>query len=53
MRRLLERVRAWLADAQVWLSAASPRERRLILLAGGAALLFVYALGLSVRLLPF
>jgi len=43
----MERIRAWWADAQAWLAAASPRERRLILLSSGAALfllvLIVYA----------
>ncbi len=37
----MEQIRAWWADAQAWLSAASPRERRLILMAAGATLLFV------------
>jgi len=31
----MERIRAWWADAQVWLAAASPRERRMILLGRG------------------
>jgi type II secretory pathway component PulM len=39
--RLLERLRTLWADAQAWLSAASPRERRLVLLAGSGVLLFV------------
>jgi type II secretory pathway component PulM len=37
----MDRIRAWWADAQAWLSAASPRERRLILIAAGASLLLV------------
>ncbi len=37
----MERIRAWWADAQAWLSSATPRERRLILIAAGAALFFV------------
>ena len=35
------RIRAWWTDARAWLAAASPRERRLITLAGGGILLFV------------
>jgi type II secretory pathway component PulM len=45
MRRLIDRVRAWLADAQVWLAAASPRERRMILLGGGAIVIFLLLIG--------
>jgi type II secretory pathway component PulM len=41
----MERIRAWWADAQIWLAAASPRERRLIALAAGGALLFVVLIG--------
>ncbi|HZR10986.1 MAG TPA: type II secretion system protein GspM [Myxococcales bacterium] len=41
MGRLLERIRALWADGQAWLAAATPRERRLLLLAGGAVFLFV------------
>src|SRR5256885_8253756 len=37
----MDRIRAWWADAQAWLAAASPRERRLIMLAGGGVLLFI------------
>ncbi|TMA09898.1 MAG: type II secretion system protein M [Deltaproteobacteria bacterium] len=39
-RRLMDRIRAWWTDARAWLAAASPRERRLITLAGGGVLLF-------------
>ena len=41
----MDRLRAWLTDAQAWLAAASPRERRLMLLAAGAALLFLVLIG--------
>ena len=41
MERMLDRIRALWADAQAWLAAATPRERRLVLLAAGGALLFV------------
>jgi len=41
----MEQIRAWWADAQVWLAAASPRERRMILLAAGAVLLFIVLIG--------
>lgn len=41
MARWLERIRALWADAQTWLAAASPRERRLLLLAGSCVLLFI------------
>jgi general secretion pathway protein M len=41
----MERLRAWWTDAQAWLAAASPRERRLMLLAAGAALLFLVLIG--------
>ena len=37
----MERIRAVLADAQAYLAAASPREKRLILLAGGGVLAFI------------
>ena len=37
----MDRIRAWWTDARAWLAAASPRERRLITLAGGGILLFV------------
>src|SRR3989442_10076002 len=37
----MDRIRAWWADAQAWLAAATPRERRLIMLAGGSVLLFI------------
>jgi type II secretory pathway component PulM len=43
----MDRIRAWWSDAQAWLAAASPRERRLILLAAGAALLFVVLIGFA------
>jgi general secretion pathway protein M len=40
--RMMEKLRALLADSQTWLAAASPREKRLLALsAGGAALLIV------------
>ena len=41
----MDRLRAWWTDAQAWLAAASPRERRLMLLAAGAALLFLVLIG--------
>jgi general secretion pathway protein M len=41
MRRLLDRMRALWADGQAWLAAATPRERRLLLLAGSGVFLFV------------
>jgi len=41
MSRLIDRLRAWLADAQAWLAAASPRERRMVLLGAAAASFFV------------
>jgi type II secretory pathway component PulM len=44
---MMERIRAWWADAQVWLAAASPRERRMILLAAGAVLLFIVLIGFA------
>ena len=37
----MDRIRTWWTDARAWLAAASPRERRLITLAGGGILLFV------------
>src|SRR5258708_23890506 len=37
----MEKIRALLADAQTWLSAASPREKRLLAFAAGGFLLFV------------
>src|SRR5258708_22583190 len=38
--RMMEKLRALLADSQTWLAAASPREKRLLALsAGGVALL--------------
>jgi type II secretory pathway component PulM len=37
----MERIRALWGDAQAWLAAATPRERRLVLMAGGGVLLFV------------
>lgn len=41
----MDKIRALLADAQAWLSAASPREKRLLALAGGGILLFVVLIG--------
>ncbi len=41
MEKLIGRLRALWADAQAWLSAASPRERRLLALAAGGVLLFI------------
>jgi len=41
MHRVLDRIRALSADAQAWIAAASPRERRLVLMAAGGVLLFV------------
>jgi len=41
MDRVLDRIRALWADAQAWLAAATPRERRLVLMAGSGLLLFV------------
>ena len=37
----MEKLRALWADAQAWLAAASPRERRLLAMAAGGVLLFV------------
>ena len=37
----MEKLRALWADAQAWLSAATPRERRLLALAASGVLLFV------------
>jgi general secretion pathway protein M len=50
----MEKLRAWLADAMQYVQNASPRERRLLLFAGGAAVLFVLlvlwaAFGSSIR----
>jgi general secretion pathway protein M len=39
--RILERIRTLWADAQAWLAAASPRERRLLLFAASGAVLFI------------
>jgi general secretion pathway protein M len=39
--RMMERLRALLADSQVWLAAASPREKRLLTMAAGGAALFI------------
>ena len=41
----MEKLRALLADAQAWLSAASPREKRLLALAAGGVLVFVALVG--------
>lgn len=45
MDRLLARLRALWADAQAWLAAASPREKRLLLVAAGGIALFVFLVG--------
>jgi type II secretory pathway component PulM len=37
----MERIRALLADAQAWLASATPREKRLLALAGAGVVLFV------------
>ncbi|MFN2547923.1 MAG: type II secretion system protein GspM [Myxococcales bacterium] len=37
----MERVRALFADAQAWLAAASPREKRLLAMAAGGVFLFI------------
>ena len=37
----MEKLRALLADAQAWLSAASPREKRLLAMAAGGVFVFV------------
>ena len=37
----MDKLRALLADAQVWLAAASPREKRLLAMASAGALIFV------------
>ena len=37
----MDKLRAWWADAQAWLSAATPRERRLLALAASGVVLFV------------
>ncbi len=42
---MMDKLRALLADAQAWLAAASPREKRLLALAGGGLLLFVVLIG--------
>ncbi len=41
----MDKLRALLADAQAWLSAASPREKRLLALAAGGVLVFVVLIG--------
>ncbi len=41
----MDKLRALLADAQAWLAAASPREKRLLALAAGGLLLFVVLIG--------
>ncbi len=41
----MEKLRALLADAQAWLAAATPRERRLLALAAGGVLAFVVLIG--------
>lgn len=42
---MMDKLRAWLADAQAWLAAASPREKRLLAMAGGGLLVFVVLIG--------
>jgi type II secretory pathway component PulM len=37
----MEKLRALLADAQAWLAASTPREKRLLALAGGGVALFI------------
>lgn len=37
----MEKLRALLADAQAWLAAATPREKRLLALAGAGAIVFI------------
>ena len=41
----MDKLRALLADAQAWLSASSPREKRLLALAAGGVLVFVVLIG--------
>ncbi len=41
----MDKLRALLADAQAWLAAASPREKRLLALAAGGLLVFVVLIG--------
>jgi general secretion pathway protein M len=41
----MEKFRALLADAQAWLAAASPREKRLLALAAGGVLTFIVLIG--------
>src|SRR5229473_7687532 len=43
--RMMEKLRALLADALTWLAAASPREKRLLALAAGGVLVFVVLIG--------
>jgi type II secretory pathway component PulM len=41
----MEKLRALLADAQAWLAAATPREKRLLALAAGGVVLFIALIG--------
>jgi type II secretory pathway component PulM len=41
----MEKLRALLADAQAWLAAATPREKRLLALAAGGVVLFLAFIG--------
>lgn len=41
----MERLKALIADAQAWLAAASPREKRLLLFAAAGVLVFVVLIG--------
>lgn len=41
----MEKLRALWADAQAWLSAATPREKRLLALSAGAAVIFFVLIG--------
>ena len=41
----MDKLKALLADAQAWLQAASPREKRLLALAAGGVLLFIVLIG--------
>jgi general secretion pathway protein M len=41
----MEKLRALLADAQAWLAAATPREKRLLAMAAGGVLIFITLIG--------
>ena len=41
----MDRLKALIADAQAWLAAASPREKRLLALAGAGVFVFVLLIG--------